>query len=143
MTLAEYVREHAIRGACQCGQCIDAPPNPKEHQPENHTADVIFFKVAQTNEPDADTFHSLVRDEYPHWLDNGEHGYIEMGAEMGDQGIALITMALGSLLNVWELLTSKNILPFLSEDEQMKLAGLGMIAIKVPIPTPTPTPIPA
>ena len=130
MTLVEYVKEHAIRGACTCGLCADAPPNPEKHQPENHTADVVFFKVAKANEPDADTFRSLVESEHPHWLDGEEHGYIEMGAEMDDQGVALVTMALGSLLGVWELLTPKNLLPSLPEDQQMKLAGLGMVTIK-------------
>lgn len=129
MNLAEYVKDHAVREACTCGQCIDAPPNPEERQPENHTVDIVFFKVAQANEPDAKTFRSLIESEYPQWL-NGEHGYIEMGADMGDQGIALITMALGSLLGVWELLTPKNMLPSLSDDIQMKLAGLGMVTIR-------------
>jgi hypothetical protein len=31
--IREYVMAHAERGACKCGRCFDAPPNPEQHQP--------------------------------------------------------------------------------------------------------------
>jgi hypothetical protein len=130
MNLGEYVSNHALRGACTCGKCIDAPPNPKAHQPEGHTADVMFFKVAMINDPEMETFQSLVNEQFPHWLDGEEHSYLEMGADIGDQGIALTTMALGYLLGTWKLSTPRSMMPFLPPDLQMKMAGMGMVTIK-------------
>lgn len=130
MNLAKYVSNHAVRGACACGRCIDASQNPEDHQPEGHTVDVIFFKVAQANEPNREEFLSLSEEEYPHWFDGDEHSYLEIGADTSDQGIALITMALGKSLNVWELSTPKSMMPSLPSDLQMQMAGQGMITIK-------------
>lgn len=131
MNLAKYVQAHCVRGACQCGMCIDAPENPEEHQPEGHTADLVFFTVAAANEPDRDEFLDLVRAEHPNWLDGKEHSYLEMGADIGDQGIALMTMGLGELLGAWELLTPNSIMPFLDDAIKMRMAGMGMITIRV------------
>ncbi len=129
MNLAEYVRAHCVRGACQCGVCIDAPESPGEHQPEGHTADLVFFKVATANEPDRDTFLELVKTEHPNWLNGKEHSYLEMGADIGDQGIALMTMGLGKLLFAWSLRTPNSIMPFLDEEMKMQMAGMGMVTI--------------
>lgn len=128
--LSEYVAKHAKRGACTCGECIDAPPDSEQYQPTGHTADLVFFRVAKDNEANADAFMDLVKTECPHWLDGEEHSYLEMGGDMGDQGIALMTMGLGYLLGCWELLTPANMLPVLGHDEMKKLAGLGMITIR-------------
>lgn len=131
MNLAEYVLAHCVRGPCQCGKCIDAQENPKEHQPEGHAADLVFFKVAATNEPDRGKFLDLVKAGYPNWLDGKEHSYIEMGADMGDQGIALMTMGLGELLIAWKLLTPNSLTPLLDEELKMRMAGMGMVTIRV------------
>jgi len=45
MTLWQYVQENAMRGACQCGRCIDAFENPEDHQPE--AAIAILFKIVR------------------------------------------------------------------------------------------------
>ena len=127
--LVEYVRTHAIRGACTCGKCFDAPENPEQKQPEGHTADVFFFQIAG-NGAEKQVFENLIGKEFPHWLDGKEHSYIEMGADIGDQGLALMTMGLGKLLNTWDLLTPK-LLP-IPEDLQQQMAGIGMITIKAP-----------
>ena len=133
--LADYVNEHTIRGECTCGKCIDSPltlhPELKEkYQPQGHTADVMFFRVSTQNNPDKDTFLNLVRNEFPHWLDGKEHNYLEMGGDMDDQGIALKTQALGSLVGAWTLLTPEvmfgNALP---QEFKMELAGRGMITV--------------
>ena len=130
MTLVEYVQDHTQRGACTCGRCFDSPANPEDYQPEGHTADVMFFKVAMANDPDAETFKSLVDKQFPHWLNGEEHTYIEMGGDIGDQGTALVLMGLGSLLGTWQLLTPKIIAPFLPDELQMQMAGQGMVTIK-------------
>ncbi len=105
MKLRDYVTENAERGACQCGKCFDAPENPEEHQPNGHTADLVFFEVALKNGADKDIFLELVKEQYPQWLDGEEHNYMKVGAEMGDQGLALMTMGMGKLLGAWELIT--------------------------------------
>lgn len=130
MQLYDYVKEHAQRGACVCGKCMDAPSNPERHQPSGHTADLVFFKVAVRNNPSRTEFEQLARKQFHHWFDGKEHSYLEMGADMGDQGTALMTMGLGRLLEVWDLLTPENILPFLSKEEKLQIAGKGLITIK-------------
>lgn len=42
--LYDFIDRYAERGDCRCGHCIDAPADPK--QPQGHTADMVFFKVA-------------------------------------------------------------------------------------------------
>ncbi len=127
--LYEYVSHHIERGACTCGKCIDAPSNPKEKQPQGHTADVMFFKVAN-NGAEKKEFLNLVNAEFPHWLDGKEHSYLEMGGDIGDQGIALATMGLGKILGIWDLLTPESIMPFLPPEVKQQMAGQGMITIK-------------
>jgi len=131
MSLSEYVTEHTIRGACRCGKCIDAPLNPDELQPDSgHTADLTFFKVAKKGNPEKDEFEKLVKSEFPHWLDGEEHSYLETGADIGDQGLALMAMGLGSILGVWDLLTPETLMPFLDDDMKKQMAGTGYITIK-------------
>jgi hypothetical protein len=129
MNLIEYVTNHIERGACQCGNCIDAPENPKDKQLKGHTVDLIFFKVRAVNNSDKEEFKRLVENEYPHWLDGKEHSYLETGGDMGDQGLALMTMGLGELLGIWELLTPESMMPFLDDNTKMKMAGTGFVNI--------------
>jgi len=111
MKLWDYVVKKSIRGACTCGKCIDAPKNPEKLQPKGHTANLMFFKVAKRDNPNASEFRKLVEKEFPRWLDRKEHNYLECGGDMGDQGISLQTMGLGSLL----------------------LAGQGMITVQLKV----------
>lgn len=129
MKLYEYVIDKASRGACTCGLCIDAVDNPEEHQPDGHTIDMVFFKVAKKDNASKEDFLSLVETEFPHWLDGEEHNYIQMGAEIGDQGIAIMTIALGHLLGTWQALTPA-LLP-LPKELQKQMAGLGLLSMKV------------
>lgn len=130
MDLSDYVSSFSVRGACTCGRCADAPKNPEDKQPNGHTVDIMFFSVAN-NSAEKEKFLELVQEEHPNWLDGVEHNYLKIGGDMGDQGIALQTMALGKLLGVWELLTPASILPMLTRELQMELAGRGMIAINI------------
>lgn len=127
MSLYDYVSAHTIRGACTCGKCCDAPADPEGHQPDGHTADLVFFKVAAKG-ADKEEFVSLARRDYPHWFDGKEHSYLEIGGDVGDQGAALMTMGLGSLLGAWKLMTPR-MLP-IPEDLQMQMAGMGMVTIQ-------------
>lgn len=129
MNLANYVSLNSVRGACLCGKCADALANPEKFQPEGHTSDLVFFKVAN-NGATKEEFETLARKEYPGWFDGKEHNYLETGAHMGDQGIALMTMGLGSLLGTWKLLTPA-ILGIDGELAQ-QMAGMGFVSIQTP-----------
>lgn len=126
----EYVNACAIRGACTCGRCIDAPEKPEKKQPEGHTVDLTFFKVAKTDGADAETFKTLVEKHFPHWLDGKEHNYLQCGADVGDQATALMAFGLGHLLGVWKVLSPATLMPFLPDDLKQQMAGSGMISIK-------------
>lgn len=128
--LNEFVMKHCERGACTCGKCIDAPKNPEENQPSGHTEDLVFFKVKILGEPDKNQFLNLIKNEHPQWLDGEEHSYLEMGGDVGDQGLALMTMGLGKLIGAWELSTP-NMISSISDELRKQMAGAGMITIKV------------
>jgi hypothetical protein len=132
MSLADYVLAHTERGTCTCGKCFDAPENPKEKQPTGHTVNLTFFKVAAkgVGESSKDEFLSLVQLEYPKWLDGKEHNYLEVGADMGDQGIGLMTIGLGHLLGVWTALSPDTMIPSLPEDLKQQMAGRGYVSLK-------------
>ena len=131
--LQDFIRKHVIRGACQCGLCIGAPANPEQHQPTGHTADMIFFKVAAKDDPDPKEFEKIVREECPQIFDGQEHSYMNLGAELGDQGYAMEVMGLGNLLGLWSLLTPRSVLGSTIDDAMVQnMAGMGMITVQVP-----------
>jgi len=126
--LWEYITKNTVRGDCTCGKCIDKKEDPQ--QPSGHTVDLIFFKVAKKDSANKEIFFELVKKEFPHWLDGKEHSYLEIGADIGDQGIALMTMGLGNLLGVWDLLSPETMTPFLPRELKLQMAGQGLITIK-------------
>lgn len=132
MTLEEYVMLHAERGECKCGQCIDKGDRP---DPTGHTVDMFFFTVAAKGEPSADTLRELIRAHKGHHcdldpLDGGEHSYLQVGGWIGDQGLAMMFMALGALVGLWEILTP-NALP-IDDELKKQMAGMGMVSIRPP-----------
>jgi len=127
MNVAEYVSRHAVRGACQCGKCFDAPANPDQHQPIGHTADLVFFKVA-AREANRSEFERLVNAEFPHWLDGKEHSYLDTGGDIGDQGLAMMAMGLGAILGTWKLMTPAML--DIPDDLKIQMAGVGFITIQ-------------
>lgn len=108
--------------------CIDAPEDPESKQPEGHTIDMAFFKVAKSPQADAAIFKALVEEEYPHWLNGEEYSYMRIGAEMGDQSIAIMTIALGDLLGVWDALTPAKML--VPQDMAVHMAGMGLLTFQ-------------
>lgn len=137
MNLQDYVMKYAVRGACTCGRCIDAPENPEKHQPTEdidprirHTVNLTFFKVTSAPGADADTFRSLVQQEHPEWLDGQEHNYLQVGGDVGDQGLALMCIGLGHVLGVWNALAPETMMPYLPDDLKQQMAGMGMIALQ-------------
>lgn len=144
--LIEYLLKHSERGACTCGKCLEVvvsgdkavgfqQPDPTR-QTIGHTADLMFFKVAAKGEPKAEELKRLiqanVQGEYGecNLFDGKEHGYMELGGWIGDQGLAMQLMGLGAILGLWQLLTPRILLDNLITDEQaMNLAGAGMVTI--------------
>ena len=130
MKINDYVMKNAIRGACTCGKCVDVPDNPEEHQPDGHTADLCFFKVAKKDTAKKEELLALVNEECPEFLDGKEHSYIEIGAKVGDQGLGMMLMGLGDLLGIWKLLTPYTAAPFLPDDLKKQMVGMGYISIQ-------------
>ena len=135
--LRDYVMENSIRGACMCGKCIDAPKNPEQLQPEGHTAEMIFFKVAAGPKADKDTLKMLVESNTKgecgdmDLFDGKEHNYMEIGGWIGDQGLALMLMGLGTILGLWKLLTPVTMLHFKPDDPMtVQMAGMGLLHIQ-------------
>lgn len=106
--------------------------------PAAKCADLCFFKVVLCGSPSADVLVDLVqthsRGPRPVYvLDSCEHNYLELGAWLGSQELALRLMGMGSLLGVWKLLTPLTVLgenapPALVD----QLAGAGMLTIVAP-----------
>jgi hypothetical protein len=133
--LIDYVLLHTERGACQCGKCIDAPPNPESHQPSGHTADLIFFKVCAKGNPDPEKLRQLIKAHRMAFgpcdlFDGQEHSYLQVGGWIGDQGLALQLMGLGSILGMWRLMTPRNMIPGISDDLAMLMAQNGLVSIQ-------------
>lgn len=139
--LTKYIIGHTIRGACMCGKCIDTSPDPKKSQPNGHTADVQFFKVALKNNPsDADKeimkndLIQLIKNHKGEFnevnlFDENEHNFIEIGGWIGDQGLALMLMGMGELLRIWELRTPNKLAKDFSDETKMMLAQTGYVTI--------------
>jgi len=129
--LRQYISKNAIRGACTCGKCLDAPQNPKEKQPQGHTVDLEFFKVAAKESAKADELRKLVQEALPQCFDGEEHNYINLGASIGDQGYALMLIGLGHILKLWIALSPATVLgDSVPEALRKQMAGMGMIALK-------------
>lgn len=131
-TLGDFVRAFSDRGECMCGVCIDRGDKP---DPTGHVADLVLFKVAAQGEPDAQEFVRLTSEHQGEFcevnpFDGKEHGYIELGGWIGDQGLALQYMGLGVLLGVFKLLTPDTVLPGVLDDEmRMQLARSGYVTV--------------
>ena len=134
MNLIEYVTNHVVRGECKCGKCIDVGNAPDPASP--HTVDMIFFRALAQNDPSREEFVRLTNEwkgEYADCnpLDSKEHGFMELGGWIGDQGLALLYMALGTSLGVFNLLTPRTMLPpGLEEGIIMQLAQNGYVSVQ-------------
>jgi len=135
MNLVEYVLAHTDRGECQCGKCVDSQGT---RQPEGHTVDMVFFKIAAKDNPDKAEFLRLTQEHQGEFgdvdpLDGKEHSYLELGGWIGDQGIAMQYMALGVLLGVFNLISPAAL--GVVGDQALQLAGVGFLTIQTkPVP---------
>lgn len=129
--LAKYVYDHTERGECKCGKCADVGDSS---DPTGHTIDMVFFKVVVKGNTNLDEFKSLSA-ESKHGdfadvdpFDGKEHNYMELGAWIGDQGLAMLYMALGVRLGAFNLLSPA--LLGLSGPEALQFAQMGLLAIQ-------------
>lgn len=135
MDLADYVLQHTERGECKCGKCMDVGSAPDPAHP--HTVNTVFMKIAPRNAPEVEAFRGLTRTHRGAYcdvdpFDGKEHGYIELGGWLGDQGLALQYMALGTALGVFQMLTPYTLLGLAEGDPlAMQMAGEGYVAIRI------------
>ena len=136
--LIDYVHANVERGPCCCGKCIDRVAEPETKQPQGHTAEMVFFKVSAKSTADVNKFTELVKKNINgsfcnvDLFDGKEHGYMEIGGWIGDQGTALMFMGLGTVLGLWKLMTPRTILgDTLPDDLGGKMAGAGLISVIV------------
>ncbi len=135
--LQKYVQENTERGACQCGQCVDGVAHPELHQPKGHTANLIFFQVAAKPTANAATFKALIKESQGgengmdvDLFDGEEHNYLELGAWIGDQGLAMMFMGLGAVLGLWKLLTPLMLGLDVDDPLVKQMAGMGFISVQ-------------
>lgn len=130
--LHEFIFKHTIRGECMCPVCVAARGTSEAIQPEGHTADVSFFKVAAKDDPDPQKLKQCIISEGGGFLFDGqEHGYMEIGVWIGDQGVALTLMGLGAVLHLWKLLTPQLLMPNMPKEFHDEMAGMGLVTIIV------------
>lgn len=135
--LINYIEAYAVRGACTCGRCIDAPKHPEIKQPMGHTVDLTFFEVAAREGASAEALKKILESDYPKALDGKEHSYLEVGADLGSQQHALMLIGLGAVLGLWKALTPDTMMPFLPKELKNQMAGQGYVALKVEQHVPT------
>lgn len=109
---------------------IEAMPHVDELQPGTELVDLELTAVgvdAAAAERHRDELVSILR-EYP-MPDRLAAGpsYIEVGAEIGDQGAAFQLFALGKVLGLWGLVTPATL--GLTGDEARSMAGRGFVMI--------------
>lgn len=101
----------------------------------NLSVDLTFFHVGIFPDADQHELLQLINDTNKKGefidvdlFDGKEHGFVEVGGWIGDQRVALELMALGKMLNLWELLTPA-MLTSLPPDIQLQMAEMGMISM--------------
>jgi hypothetical protein len=130
--LIEYVTAHTERNACTCGRCcVSGDDKPMT----GHTVDLFFFDVCAKAAPDAQTLKKLIaehRGEHVevNLFDGKEHSYIELGAWIGDQGLAMQMMGLGVILGLWEVLHPGMLGLNRNDPMAQKMAGAGMVTMR-------------
>lgn len=133
MNLIDYVQSHTQQGQCTCGKC-SPDANAPMFKEGDHTINMEFFKVGIVGAPAKDEYLKLMAEHKGEYgdcdpVDGKEHGYMELGGWIGDQGLAMRCMALGVHLGVFKLLTPSTVMPFLPPDLKMQMAESGMVCV--------------
>lgn len=140
--LIEYIVEHCVRGTCTCEKCMDVSDEKIEQ--DVHTADIQFFKVTLKNSHCMSHIEkNAVKDNFIRFINNHkgvhkdidifdgkEHDFIEIGAWIGDNDMALMLMGMGELLDMWKVITPDRVASEFSEETRRMLTDAGCILIK-------------
>lgn len=106
---------------------IDAMP-PLPEDPERHTLIDVHFFVADIHGVEGETKKRLgellARYPEPERLAAGP-SYIELGGVLGDQGQALLLLALGQACGFWDVITPETL--GVSGDRANEMAGSGFV----------------
>lgn len=87
---------------------------------------VHFFAVVSVNNPTKEELLSILQTEYPDMERiKGGPSYIEIGAELGSQEIALQLIGLGGLVKLWPVVTPTVLK--ITGAEADELAGKGLV----------------
>ena len=109
---------------------IDAMPHVNDAIPSLELVDMELLTIGVDKEEATKRRAELISilDDYPkpERLAGGP-SYIEVGAEIGDQGAAFQLFALGKVLGLWEVITPKTL--GINGEKASELAGLGFIMI--------------
>lgn len=131
--LSKFVEKHvSVKGSVEKNQW-----DVVELVEQTNAVNMYFFDVSLVNNPTVEDFIRLTNEHKAAFanatpLDGAEHGYIELGGWIGDQGVALMYMALGEMLGLWKVMHPGHILDITNpEDKKLAdlMAGNGMISI--------------
>jgi len=123
--LAEYILAHTTMAP--------AGQNPQ-------AANLVFFDVVAGPGASGAELRELLTastDSYPTTMlfDGDEHSYIEIGGWLGSQQLALRLMGLGTLLEVWQLLSPRTMLGNdIPAETERKMAEMGLLSIQARVP---------
>lgn len=108
---------------------IDAMPHVDDALPSLELVDMELLTVGVDKEEATKRRAELISilDDYPPERLAGGPSYIDVGAEIGDQGAAFQLFALGKVLGLWEVITPKTL--GINGEKASELAGLGFIMI--------------
>jgi len=91
---------------------------------------LTFFGMRKVGNPSIKEFQKLTKSIKERLNKGREVSYLELGAMLDGQELALQTMGMGHLLGEWKLLSPDTVMPFLPQKAKTQMAGLGMITIK-------------
>jgi hypothetical protein len=124
------VEERTEKSGLHVTEVFAMPPASHPSFDDCEKVDVEFCVIAVDKKRAEDRRTELVDilKQYPNpeRLADGP-SYIEVGAEIGDQGAALQLFALGKVLGLWDIITPK-IMGFEGE-EASQMAGMGLVMI--------------
>jgi hypothetical protein len=97
--------------------------------------DMVFFKAWIVGEITPSELMLMINSQKGYHapldlFDGVEHSYLEIGAWIGDQGLALKLMALGTHVGLWVLRTPLTELKGIDLDLALQMAGVGLITVQ-------------